>query len=68
MSPQSLEEKNLMSVQGRITELSQRHRQLDAAIADALKRPAQDILQITELKRQKLRIKEELAALRSQRH
>jgi hypothetical protein len=57
-----------MSVQGRITELSQRHRQLDAAIDEALKRPAKDILQITELKRQKLRIKEELASLKGQRH
>ncbi len=55
-----------MSVQGRINELSSRHTYLDETISHEEKRPAKDPLRITELKRQKLRIKEELSQLRDQ--
>lgn len=57
-----------MSIHGRITELSNRHRDLDHAIASAEKNPALDRLHIAELKRQKLRIKEELLSLKGSRH
>ena len=56
-----------MSVQGRINELSSRHSYLDETISNEEKRPAKDPLRITELKRQKLRIKEELSNLRNQK-
>lgn len=52
-----------MSLQGRISELSEKHRQLDQKIQSAEKRPAKDPLQLTELKRQKLRLKEQLQNL-----
>ncbi|MGF1462757.1 MAG: YdcH family protein [Maricaulaceae bacterium] len=54
-----------MSLDARIRELDARHRSLDLAIRDELKRPGGDSLQLSDLKRKKLRIKEELEALRS---
>lgn len=52
-----------MSLQGRISELASRHRELDALIETEQKRPAIDTLKLAELKRRKLRIKEELRSL-----
>ena len=52
-----------MSLQGRIEELAQRHRKLDETIQAEQKRPATDALRVKDLKRQKLRIKEELQHL-----
>jgi len=54
-----------MSIQGRIHELNKRHRELDATIASELQRPAHDDIRIQNLKRQKLRIKEELLNLQA---
>lgn len=54
-----------MSLEARIRELSERHKRLDAAIAAELKHPAGDDIRIHELKRKKLRIKDELAQLRT---
>lgn len=54
-----------MSVQGRIEELSNRHRKLDEQIEREQKRPSSDSLTLKDLKRQKLRIKEELRDLRT---
>ena len=53
-----------MSIQGRIQELSSRHRKLDQAISEEQKRPAADEIRLHDLKRQKLKIKEELVTLR----
>lgn len=54
-----------MSVQGRIEELSHRHRRLDEQIEQEQKRPSSDSLTLKDLKRQKLKIKEELRDLRT---
>ncbi len=54
-----------MSLQGRIEELSRRHRQLDEKIHDEQKRPVMDDQTVKDLKRQKLRIKEEMSMLRA---
>lgn len=54
-----------MSIQGRIHELHKRHRELDATIASELQRPAHDDIRLQNLKRQKLRIKEELVNLQA---
>lgn len=54
-----------MSLQGRIEELSVRHRQLDEKIAAEQRRPSCDNALLSDLKRQKLRIKEELRHLKS---
>jgi len=53
-----------MAVEGRIRELGVRHKNLERAIEDELHRPAADDLRLRDLKRQKLRLKEELEHLR----
>lgn len=52
-----------MSLNGRISELSAKHRHLDEKIAAEEKRPSADNLTIKDLKRQKLKIKEQLRHL-----
>lgn len=52
-----------MSIQGRKNELSNKHRELDMKIQNAQKSPAVDPIQISELKRRKLRVKEQLSNL-----
>jgi len=54
-----------MSQEARVRELGERHKRLEAAIAAELKHPAGDELRIHELKRKKLRIKDELSQLRN---
>lgn len=54
-----------MSLESRIKELSERHKRLDVAIAAELKHPAGDDVRIHELKRKKLRLKDEIAQLRA---
>ncbi len=57
-----------MAVEARIRELGSRHKSLEQAIQDELRRPAGDDIRLQELKRQKLRLKEEMEALRGQIH
>jgi hypothetical protein len=57
-----------MAVEARIRELGSRHQSLEQAIQDELRRPAADDLRLTELKRQKLRLKEEMESLRARAH
>lgn len=54
-----------MNLEGRIRELSDRYKRLDAAIAAELKHPAGDDVRLHELKRKKLAIKDEIAQLRA---
>jgi hypothetical protein len=57
-----------MAVEARIRELGSRHQSLEAAIQDELSRPSSDDLRLKQLKRQKLKLKEEMEALRGQVH
>jgi hypothetical protein len=57
-----------MAVEARIRELGSRHHSLDQAIQDELRRPAVDDLRLKELKRKKLKLKEEMESLRSGMH
>lgn len=57
-----------MAIEARIRELGLRHQTLERAIEDELSRPSGDDLRIMELKRQKLRLKEELESLKSTAH
>jgi hypothetical protein len=57
-----------MAIEARIRELDSRHETLERAIADEASRPACDELRLRELKRRKLRLKEEMEALRSRGH
>lgn len=53
-----------MAIEARIRELGVRHKNLDRAIEDETKHPAFDELKLRQLKRQKLKLKEELESLR----
>ena len=57
-----------MALESHIRELTQRHQVLERAIEDETSRPAADTLRLTELKRQKLRLKEEMEALKRSVH
>ena len=53
-----------MNLDSHIEQLKQKHAHLEAAIQDEVHRPHPDDLRLTDLKRQKLRIKEEIAGLK----
>lgn len=57
-----------MALDARIRELGNRHQTLDRLIEDELRRPASDDIRLKELKRQKLRLKEEIESLRLRVH
>jgi len=50
-----------MSVTSHITSLEHKHQQLKEAIAQEMAHPLPDFMRITELKKQKLALKEEIA-------
>jgi hypothetical protein len=54
-----------MAIEARIRELGMRHQSLERAIQDELARPAADDDRLKDLKRQKLRLKEELESLKA---
>ncbi len=54
-----------MAIEARIRELGVRHQSLERAIHDELAHPAADADKVRSLKRQKLRLKEELESLRA---
>ena len=54
-----------MSVETHLAELERRHRALDHEIQEASSHPGADDLEIAELKRRKLHIKDEIARLKS---
>ena len=57
-----------MAVEARIRELDARHRSLEEQIEDEMSHLSSDDLRVRELKRQKLRLKEEMEALRASAH
>lgn len=57
-----------MSIDARIRELGNRHRNLDEAIQKEMIRPSADALELKEMKRRKLRLKEQIEALQDQHH
>jgi hypothetical protein len=57
-----------MAIEARIRELGVRHQSLERAIEDEVSRPAADTVRVHELKRQKLRLKEELESLKARPH
>jgi hypothetical protein len=52
-----------MSIQAHLAELERRHRVLEAEIAEAQAHPSIDDLEVVELKRRKLLVKDEIARL-----
>ena len=57
-----------MALQAHIRELDARHQSLERRIEEELNHPAHDDLRVTELKRRKLKLKEQLEALRAEAH
>jgi hypothetical protein len=57
-----------MAIEARLRELGVKHQTLDRAIQDEASRPAADAVRVRELKRQKLRLKEQIETLRSRTH
>ncbi|AMJ61262.1 YdcH family protein [Bosea sp. PAMC 26642] len=53
-----------MSLQTHLVELERKHRQLEAAIAQAVASPSSDDLNVVEMKRKKLLLKEEIERVR----
>jgi len=56
-----------MAIDARIRELGSRHQNLERVIEDEIRRPSADSLRLHELKRQKLKLKEEMEVLRHAR-
>ncbi len=57
-----------MAIEARIRELGKRRDTLERAIEDEVSRPIADAIRLGEMKRQKLRLKEEMASLESRPH
>ena len=55
-----------MAIQSHLAELERRHQALDEEISEALTHPSTDDLKVTELKRRKLHVKDEITRLRIQ--
>jgi hypothetical protein len=49
----------------RLQELSEQHKKLESRIEEEMARPMADTLKLTELKREKLRIKEQITQLQA---
>ncbi|WOI54550.1 YdcH family protein [Parvularcula sp. LCG005] len=56
-----------MTIEARLNSLGQRHKDLDALIAQEIQRPYADDIKVHYLKRRKLAIKDEMAALTTDR-
>jgi hypothetical protein len=52
-----------MTIRAHLAELERRHQALEDKIAEALKHSSSEDLEIAELKRQKLQLKDEIRAL-----
>lgn len=52
-----------MAIESHLAELEKRHQALEQEISEALSHPSADALQIAELKRRKLHVKDEIARL-----
>ena len=57
-----------MALQGHIQELSEKHKKLEQRIHDEMARPDWDEARVAALKKEKLRIKDELERLRGYVH
>lgn len=55
-----------MSIQSHLAELEQRHTSLEHQIQEALRHPSTDDLQLADLKRKKLQVKDEIVRLKGE--
>ena len=57
-----------MTLAAHLAELSEKHRMLEMKIQEELARPGSDDLQISKLKREKLKIRDEMTKLQAKEH
>ena len=57
-----------MSIQSHLSDLEQRHSSLENQIREALQHPSVDELVLSDLKRKKLQVKDEIARLKVDAH
>ena len=57
-----------MTLQAHLSELISKHKVLETELADAIAHPASTDQEIAEIKRRKLKIKDEITRLESQPH
>ena len=55
-----------MSLSSHLQELKRKHQSLSAAVEEAQRAPGVDDLRVAELKKQKLRVKEEITRIEAQ--
>ena len=55
-----------MSMESQLAELERRHHALELEIQEALSHPGTDTLAVSELKRRKLQLKDEIARLQTE--
>ena len=55
-----------MSVAAHLQELSEKHRSLERRIAEEIARPGSDDIEIRRMKQEKLKLKDEIARLKTQ--
>jgi hypothetical protein len=55
-----------MALMAHLQELSERHRQLERRIEEAVARPGSDDLEIRRMKQEKLKLKDEITRLQSE--
>ncbi|MEM9354904.1 MAG: DUF465 domain-containing protein [Pseudomonadota bacterium] len=53
-----------MAVSAHLAELSERHRMLEQKLEEALTHPSVDTLELTQLKREKLKLKDAISKLK----
>jgi hypothetical protein len=54
-----------MSLQTHLAELERKHQALESALADAVAHPSSSDVELAEMKRRKLQLKDEIAKLKS---
>ncbi len=54
-----------MSLENHLQELTSRHRKIDEVLQEEQRRPAADTLRLSKLKREKLKLKEEIRSLQT---
>jgi hypothetical protein len=59
-------EASLMTMESHLAELERRHQALEKELEDAMAHPGTDQLELTDIKRRKLQLKDEIARLKSE--
>ena len=57
-----------MALEAHLAELSEKHRKLETALQEEMQHPSSDPIRVKEIKKEKLRIKDEISRLRKTVH